>query len=106
MEPDGVTRIYLTRNTMQKEAWLVYPTLTPFRQRLTGEKAKQVLRRGDFHAGSVSTSGESYWIVRTTPKDKPFEIDSTGDEYTTRYATLAHKLEEKSRRNGLTIIVS
>lgn len=117
MEPDGITRVYIT--SASKEAWLMYPEETHHESRLQGSAAQEVLKRADFHAvniksfevnpGRYGSRGETIsdeWGVFPLPDGEQFDVNRKGWKHSERYSRLAQVLEKRSGKKGLTILVS
>jgi hypothetical protein len=109
MEPDGITRVYIT--SAAKGAWLVFPEETPYEACLRGAAARRVLDRADFHA----VNSESFnwgnkvrdeWGVFPKPDGAHFSVNRKGWKYSEHYSKLAKILEKRTGKKGLTILVS
>lgn len=120
MEPDRITRVYIT--SPEHDAWLVYPENIRFRSRLKGPEAAKVLKRADFYAhnievfrirpnGSEGNRIENEWLVRPKGGGKFIDVQRKwwkyrkDRKYGVYNSKLAKDLEKISRKKGLTIVI-
>ena len=117
MEKDGKTRLYLCGGSVTSSAWLVYPPeeRTEYCDRLKGENADEILQRADLKCvstqvnlrdshGGLGALIEDLWGCYI-PGEARFIVDRMGVPHEKRYPLLAAKIEEHTRRTGLTVLV-
>lgn len=106
MEPDSVTRVYLSGGGPPH----VTPVF-PIRLDVTkGEDGLNILERADFTCISVSVRNPdrdyfSCYEGKGQDRSTRFEVEREGHNYSTEYAALAGVLKKMTDKIGLTIIV-
>ena len=118
MEPDGVTKVYVSDCFNDKEVWLVYPNNVDVDKSLLGFDASPVRLRVDYKAvaiahyrrninGSLGDKLADYWTAVHEGTRETLDIDCMQVKTNAgRYEHLARELEKKTGIIGLTIIVS
>lgn len=117
MEPDGSTRLYYYHehpSVVVKEAW-PQPVGWGDGTWTEGREAQEIYDRADFVCVNVHISDresgktiEYFWSVGRKGEDSRywFKVNRVGIPHDQDYANLARQLEEKTKRKGLTVLIS